>query len=102
MGRPRKKNRSFPPGVYFNHDRWFLRRDGKETKLAGAAAKPQDVWNAYLALSKPKDSDNGTLEWLCDQYLESNKFQKLAPATQRDYLNCKEVICCHRRCNSDP
>lgn len=93
MGRPRKKNRVVPPGVYCNYGRWFLRRDGKETKLAPADAPVEQVWIAYVSLTKPKVQANDTLEWICDEYFKSAKFAKLAPATQRDYRLAKEAIC---------
>jgi integrase len=93
MARPRKKGRNVPPGVYFNYGRWFLRRDGKETRLAGADATVAEVWAAFFVLTKPDVPDSGTLEWLCDEYFKSTKFEKLTPATQRDYRICKKVIC---------
>src|SRR5688500_5014651 len=94
MGRPRKKkDRTVPPHVYFNYGRWYLLRDGKEIKLAGADAKPEQVIAAWYVLTKPDVPDTGTLEWLCGKYVESPKFKKLAPATQRDYEICKKVIC---------
>src|SRR5688572_6946627 len=93
MGRPRKKGRNVPPRVYFNHGRWFLRRDGKEIKLAGADATPNEVFGAWYALQNIKSPHTETLEWLCDEYLKSPQFKALAPATQRDYRICKTIVC---------
>jgi hypothetical protein len=93
MPRPRKKGRNVPPGVYFNKGRWFLRTDGREIRLAGADATLKQVWDAYAVLRKLGAPEGETLEWLCDQYLASSKFKKLAPATQRDYEICKKMIC---------
>lgn len=93
MPRPRKKNRNAPPGVYLNKGRWFLREAGKETKLAGGDAKLEQVWQAYLKLKQVDAPKQNSLEWLCDQYIASKRFESRAPSTQRDYKVCKKIIC---------
>src|SRR5688572_22028995 len=93
MSRPRQNGRNVPPGVYFNKGRWFLRADGRETRLAGANAPSKEVWDAYLVLRKIEPPESFTLERLCDEYLASPQLAKLAPATQRDYETCKKVVC---------
>lgn len=104
MSRPRKKGRNVPPGVYFGKGRWYYREGGRETKLAGPGATEEHVWRAYFDLKNgtcttPQESPanplakEGTLEWLCNEYLASPRFAKRAPSTRRDYESCRKSIC---------
>ncbi len=98
-GRPRKDGAyNLPPGVYFGKNRWYYRNSqGKEKRLAGPEASQKQVWDAYVKVRNlnPDEpmSEKGTLEWLCDLYIASERYQELAPCTQRDYKTCKKSVC---------
>jgi len=91
MGRKRKDEADnwMPPGVRrdIKGNRYIIRSkltNGKEKRLCALSAKKSEVFAAYEALLQdcPK---SGTLEHLCSEYFNSEKYKSLAPSTQKDY-----------------
>lgn len=76
--------------VYFKHGRYVI-VDGKETPLGLKKDAPRSevlaAWEAYQGRSE------GTIRWMCEQYLESEAFLRLKPKTQREYRYLINWLC---------
>lgn len=84
MGRPRSQKWAWlPDKVYFKKGRYIILINGKETYLCPGDASRAEV---YQAADRFINDDNEfTLAWLVQQYLKSDKFKRLAPASQESY-----------------
>lgn len=84
-----------PTGAYWSRgDRvWFTFVDeaGKRRrrKLAGPEARLSDL---HRLLEEFAGIERGTVGWLCDQFIESDKFKKLAGTTQTDYSAQRRLL----------
>jgi site-specific recombinase XerC len=98
MGRRRgRDSEKLPPYVYLAKGRYILRRydpttrKQREQRLCAGNASLAEVWQAYEALSAPRDTN--TFRWLTRLYLESPQAKQLAAATRRAYRDGRKHIC---------
>lgn len=94
MPRPRKTtNRALPQYVYPDKNRYIYRPPGKPgTRLCARSAPNSEIWRRYEELVGTERRDQ-TVRWLCDQYLASEWFRRLAPRTRVDYAGSAAKIC---------
>ena len=80
MGRKRIKGRDWlPPGVYQDGYGFFIKTPYKRL---GKDLSKADVWMKWEALTS--GTETGSLRWMVNQYLKSERFQKLAPKTRKE------------------
>lgn len=100
-GRPRRFDPSvpkhidqskLPTGAYWDsRDRvWYtLTRDGnkqKRRRIAGAAATLADLHRVLQELNTANST--GTIRWVHTEFVASEQWKELTPATQTDYTKC--------------
>ena len=86
-----------PERVWFNssgHGKWMLNyydehKIRKTRRLCGPEAKLADIWQAFEANQVKTEATFTTLSL---EFQKTNIWKKLSPLTQRDYLNCHQVI----------
>lgn len=86
MGRKRKKSDQWmPQRVYRGKSAYEFRpKGGGAVRLAPLGASKSAVWAEYERIVA-ESSSKGRFELLGNQYLSSEKFNALAPTTQKDY-----------------
>ena len=97
---PRRRvdtNNKLPPYVYKRRSSYVLRVYDPETRkqrqqfLCSTEAPLSAVWQAYEAVTQPKDS--GTFRWLSRLFHDSLAFKQLADKTKQDYDDARRRIC---------
>jgi integrase len=94
MPRPRSKlNRALPQYVYADKRRYIYRPPGQPgVRLCARDAPASEIWRRYEDLIGT-DRRAQTVRWLCDQYLASDWFRRLAPRTRADYEASAAKVC---------
>ena len=94
MPRPRSKaNRALPQYVYADKNRYIYRPPGQPgQRLCARDAPASEIWRRYEEhIGAQRRAE--TVRWLCDQYLASAWFRRLAPRTRADYESSAAKIC---------
>lgn len=91
MGRKRTKNNWLPPCTYIEDGAVYYRKGkGKRKRLCSVEEPKVKVWIAYEKLTETTDH---SFKQLALEYFQSEKFQRLAPRTRRDYQNHYARVC---------
>lgn len=108
-GRPRKPAPNFPKHLLQDlakiprgmiwapsgQGRWYVLEDvpgGRPRKVTVAHADARLSDLHAIAESRAGSSARGTVDFLSEQFQQSQVFRKLAPATQRDYRICAAIL----------
>lgn len=87
---------ALPKGIYFEHGRWYRREpcpEGGNSKKITIATRSARLSELHALMETANGTAiRGTVAFVFEQYLDSDKFKKLAPKSKSNYeRNAKQV-----------